>query len=205
MKTEMTNRQKAALETRRRLVVAARKVMYGRDFEDVSVAEITREAGTSVGSFYVYFKSKEDIVEELRQHDFYRLAEIANGMEGRGILERLEYYCREFMRGIEECGLEVTRQWIRNNVAPMRMHHTKEEITKYAFDDRAVRSVLRTAVECGLLKADAPVDELALFINSQLYGLMTVWCMSDGAVVGSNETDRFCKLFLESVLKPYLK
>jgi hypothetical protein len=87
----------------------------------------------------------------------------------------------------------------------MRMHHTKEEITKYAFDDRAVRSVLRTAVECGLLKADAPVDELALFINSQLYGLMTVWCMSDGAVVGSNETDRFCKLFLESVLKPYLK
>ena len=144
-------------------------------------------------------------MEELRQHDFYRLAEIANGMEGRGILERLEYYCREFMRGIEECGLEVTRQWIRTNVAPMRMHHTKEEITKYAFDDRAVRSVLRTAVECGLLKADAPVDELALFINSQLYGLMTVWCMSDGAVVGSNETDRFCKLFLESVLKPYLK
>ena len=86
MKQEMTNRKKAALETRRRLLVAARKILEKQDFADVTVADIAREAGVAVGSFYVYFKRKEVIVEVLGDYDFYRLAEIVNGMTGTGIL-----------------------------------------------------------------------------------------------------------------------
>ncbi len=204
MKQEMTNRKKAALETRRRLIVAARKILYKRDFAEVSVADIAKEAGVAVGSFYVYFKRKEDIVEVLGDYDFYRLAEIVNGMTGTGILERLAYYCREFMKGIEEYGLEITRQWIRNNVAPQRMSHHDEDITKYAFDVRALQSILREGVTQGLLKAETPVEGLALFINCELYGLMLAWCMSDGAVVGSRQTGAFIANGLAKVLAPYI-
>ena len=204
MKQEMTNRKKAALETRKRLLVAARKILYKRDFEEVTVADIAKEAGVAVGSFYVYFKRKEDIVEELRRYDFYRLAEIVNGMAGVGILERLSYYCREFMKGIEECGLEITRQWIRNNVAPQRMCHSDEDITKYAFDYRAVQSILSEGVSQGLLATNAPLDDLALFINSQLYGLMLAWCMSDGAVVGSERTGELAETMLKPMLMNYI-
>ena len=204
MKPEMTNRKKAALETRRRLIVAARKILSKRDFAEVSVADIAKEAGVAVGSFYVYFKRKEDIVEVLGDYDFYRLAEIVNGMTGTGILERLAYYCREFMKGIEEYGLEITRQWIRNNVAPQRMCHHDEDITKYAFDVRTVRSILKEAVAQGLLKVETPVEELAFFINSELYGLMLAWCMSDGTVVGSERTDAFVVHVLSKTLEPYI-
>ena len=204
MKQEMTNRKKAALETRRRLIVAARKILYKRDFAEVSVADIAKEAGVAVGSFYVYFKRKEDIVEVLGDYDFYRLAEIVNGMTGTGILERLAYYCREFMKGIEEYGMEITRQWIRNNVAPQRMSHHDEDITKYAFDVRALQSILREGVKQGLLKAETPVEGLALFINCELYGLMLAWCMSDGAVVGSRQTGAFIANGLAKVLAPYI-
>ncbi len=204
MKQEMTNRKKAALETRRRLLVAARKILSEREFADVSVADIAREAGVAVGSFYVYFKRKEDIVEVLEDYDFYHLAEIVNGMAGKGILERLAYYCHEFMRGIEEYGLEITRQWIRNNVAPQRMSHHDEDITKYAFDIRAIRAILDEGVSQGLLKGVTPVDELSLFINSELYGLMLAWCMSDGAVVGSTRTDDFVAHVLKKALEPYI-
>ena len=204
MKQEMTNRKKAALETRRRLIVAARKILCKRDFAEVSVADIAKEAGVAVGSFYVYFKRKEDIVEVLGDYDFYRLAEIVNGMTGTGILERLAYYCREFMKGIEEYGLEITRQWIRNNVAPQRMSHHDEDITKYAFDVRALQSILREGVKQGLLKAETPAEELALFINCELYGLMLAWCMSEGAVVGSTRTDTFVANGLAKVLAPYI-
>ena len=204
MKQEMTNRKKAALETRRRLLVAARKILEKRDFADVTVADIAKEAGVAVGSFYVYFKRKEDIVEVLGDYDFYRLAEIVNGMPGTGILERLAYYCREFMKGIEEYGLEITRQWIRNNVAPQRMSHHDEDITKYAFDVRALQSILREGVTQGLLKAETPADELAFFINCELYGLMLAWCMSDGTVVGSTRTDAFVAHVLSKTLEPYI-
>ena len=204
MKQEMTNRKKAALETRRRLLVAARKILEKQDFADVTVADIAREAGVAVGSFYVYFKRKEDIVEVLEDYDFYHLAEIVNGMDGKGILERLAYYCHEFMKGIEEYGLEITRQWIRNDVAPQRMSHSQEDITKYAFDVRALQSILREGVTQGLLKAETPADELALFINCELYGLMLAWCMSDGAVIGSARTDSFVEHGLAKVLAPYI-
>ena len=204
MINKMTKRQIAAMETRKRLLVAARKILYGRDFSEVSVADIAKEAGTAVGSFYVYFKRKEDIVEELRRYDFYHLAEIVNGMAGIGILERLSYYCREFMKGIEECGLEITRQWIRNNVAPQQMCHNDEEITKYAFDYRAVQSILTEGVKSGLLTSDTPVDSLALFINSQLYGLMLTWCMSDGAIVGSEKIEAMANAMLKPILEQYI-
>lgn len=204
MKQTAGKRKESAQETRRRLLVAARKILDSRDFSDVTVADIAREAGVAVGSFYVYFKRKEDIVEELKDYDFYRLAEIVGKMSKCGIQERLAYYCREFMKGIEEYGLEITRQWIRNNVAPQLMSHRKEEITKYSFDYRSVKTILADGVEQGLLKAGTPVDDLALFINSQLYGLMLAWCMSDAAVVGSAETDRWCELFLAPALMPFL-
>ena len=204
MKQEMTNRKKAALETRRRLLVAARKILEKQDFADVTVADIAREAGVAVGSFYVYFKRKEDIVEDLEDYDFYHLSEIVNGMDGKGILERLAYYCHEFMKGIEEYGLEITRQWIRNNVAPQRMRHSQEDITKYAFDVRALQSILREGVTQGLLKAETPADELAFFINCERYGLMLAWCMSDGAVIGSARTDSFVEHGLAKVLASYI-
>ena len=204
MKQELTNRQKAAMETRKRLLIAARKLLYDKDFSEITVADIAKEAGVAVGSFYVYFKRKEDIVEVLEDYDFYHLAQIVNGMTEKGILDRLAYYCHEFMKGIEDYGLEITRQWIRNNVAPQRMRHHDEDITKYTFDVRTLQSILQEGVTCGLLKPETPVDNLALFINAELYGLMLAWCMSNGAVVGSMKTDDYLHIMLTKALEPYI-
>lgn len=204
MKQELTNRQKAAMETRKRLLIAARKLLYDKDFSETTVADIAKEAGVAVGSFYVYFKRKEDIVEVLEDYDFYHLAQIVNGMTEKGILDRLAYYCHEFMKGIEDYGLEITRQWIRNNVAPQRMRHHDEDITKYTFDVRTLQSILQEGVTCGLLKAETPVDDLALFINAELYGLMLAWCMSNGAVVGSERTETLVRQGLAKIFEPYI-
>ena len=204
MKQELTNRQKAAMETRKRLLIAARKLLYDKDFSEITVADIAKEAGVAVGSFYVYFKRKEDIVEGLEDYDFYHLAQIVNGMTEKGILDRLAYYCREFMKGIEDYGLEITRQWIRNNVAPQRMCYSKGDDTKYTFDVRTLQSILQEGVTCGLLKTETPVDDLALFINAELYGLMLAWCMSNGAVVGSMKTDDYLHIMLTKALEPYI-
>ena len=204
MKQELTNRQKAAMETRKRLLIAARKLLYDKDFSEITVADIAKEAGVAVGSFYVYFKRKEDIVEGLEDYDFYHLAQIVNGMTEKGILDRLAYYCHEFMKGIEDYGLEITRQWIRNNVAPQRMCYSTGDDTKYTFDVRTLQSILQEGVMCGLLKTETPVDDLALFINAELYGLMLAWCMSNGAVVGSMKTDDYLHIMLTKALEPYI-
>ena len=198
-------RQARAAETRKRIVAAAKKLITENGFENVSIEEIAKEAGVSTGFFYTYFKRKEDVVEELNQANFYRLAEITNDLKDKDVNDRLRYYCHEFLAEIERVGIEICRQWIRNNVTPVDMEISGKETTKYAHDYLAMKSLFEEGVIRGELSAATPVDELALFFNAQLYGLMVAWCMTDASVVGSDKTDAFFELVMKPALMPYRK
>lgn len=203
MDKKMTNRQIRAVETRNKIIEAAKVLIARKGFDATSIDDIVKEAGVSTGSFYTYFKKKEDVVEELNRTDFYRLAEIVNGMQDKDILERLQYYCRNFLGDIEKTGIEICRQWIRNNLSPANMLLGGEKTTKYKYDYRAMQSVLEEAVKRGELRDDLPVDDLALLINAQLYGLMIAWCMTDSEVMGSEKTDVLCDTVIKAALAAY--
>lgn len=55
----MNNRQLAALETKRKLMEAAQKLICEKGLNDTSVEQITETAGVSKGTFYTYFKKKK--------------------------------------------------------------------------------------------------------------------------------------------------
>lgn len=203
MDKKMTNRQIRAVETRNKIIEAAKVLIARKGFDATSIDDIVKEAGVSTGSFYTYFKKKEDVVEELNRTDFYRLAEIVNGMQDKDILERLRYYCRNFLGDIEKTGIEICRQWVRNNLSPANMLFDGEKMTKYKYDYRAMQSVLEEAVKRGELREDLPVDDLALLINAQLYGLMVAWCMTDSEVMGSEKTDVLCDTVIKAALAAY--
>ena len=198
-------RQARAAETRKRIVAAAKKLITENGFENVSIENIAKEAEVSTGSFYTYFKKKEDVVEELNQLSFYRLAEITNEMKDKGLDDRLKYYCRQFLSEIERVGIEICRQWIRNNITPVNMEISGKETTKYNHDYLAMKSLLEEGIRRGELTVDTPVDEMAFYINTQLYGLMVAWCMTDASVVGSDRTDAFCETVMKPALMPYRK
>lgn len=205
METKGKVRQARAAETRKRIVAAAKKLITENGFENVSIEEIAKEAEVSTGSFYTYFKKKEDVIEELNQLSFYRLAEITNEMKDKGLDDRLKYYCRQFLAEIERVGIEICRQWIRNNITPVNMEISGKETTKYNHDYLAMKSLLEEGIRRGELTVDTPVDEMAFYINTQLYGLMVAWCMTDASVVGSDRTDAFCETVMKPALMPYRK
>ena len=198
-------RQIRAAETRKKIVSAAKKLIAENGFENVSIEDIAIEAGVSTGSFYTYFKKKEDVIEELNQANFYRLAEITNEMKDKDLNERLKYYCREFLAEIERVGIEICRQWIRNNITPVNIVISEKETTKYEHDYLAVKSLLEEGIRRDELTDDVPVDELAFYINTQLYGLMVAWCMTSASVVGSDKIDTFCETVVKPMLIPYTK
>jgi AcrR family transcriptional regulator len=79
-------------ETRARLLAAAEKVFGEKSYFQVSIADITREAGTGNGTFYLYFPSKEMAFRELvqqRGHELRAVTRIAiEGAENRDEAER---------------------------------------------------------------------------------------------------------------------
>lgn len=57
--------QKRGIETRKRILDAARTLFARDGFNGTNAKEITAEAGVSVGSFYAYFKDKKELFLEL--------------------------------------------------------------------------------------------------------------------------------------------
>jgi len=64
VKTRMPQ-QKRGIETRNRILAAARTLFSRDGYNGTNAKEITAEAGVSVGSFYAYFKDKKELFMEL--------------------------------------------------------------------------------------------------------------------------------------------
>ncbi len=58
-------RSRKGIETRARLVDAAKEVFEHDGFLDARISDIAEQAGLSHGSFYHYFESKEEVFREV--------------------------------------------------------------------------------------------------------------------------------------------
>ena len=70
----MNLREKAVAETRRKLLKTGQKLIMKNGLSNVSVEDITNAAGVAKGTFYTYFKRKEDIVCEICREPFADIA-----------------------------------------------------------------------------------------------------------------------------------
>ncbi len=87
--------------TRQKILDAAQREIGGKGFAEASVSTITAEAGVGQGTFYLYFRSKEDVLRELvlrmgrrlRRHLTLATANAASRLdaERRGLLAFLEF------------------------------------------------------------------------------------------------------------------
>ena len=62
--SDMTKRQENALKTRQKLIDTTENLLKTNGFNALCVEDITRSAGVAKGTFYIYFKHKEDIVSQ---------------------------------------------------------------------------------------------------------------------------------------------
>jgi len=58
-------RQERSRETKERILNAGRKLFSEKGFYRTNSKEIAREAGVSIGAFYVYFRDKKELFKEL--------------------------------------------------------------------------------------------------------------------------------------------
>lgn len=85
--------------TRQRLLDAAKKVFRERSYSETRVDDITQEAGTSHGAFYLYFSNKAEVLEALAIGTAERMYVLADQLEG-------------IQKG--EAGYEQLRRWMES-------------------------------------------------------------------------------------------
>ncbi len=196
-----TRRQTEALETRRRILDTALAMIRKGGFHAVSVDAITQAAGVAKGTFYVHFRTKEDLVRECCSVPFDELGRRARASQG-SLTKRLAAFFSDQARLAEEQGLEICREWFRIAVSPEEA--VKLGLDAYGRDRKVILSFLKDAVKGGELTSGAPVNALADLLAARLYGMTATWCMSNGACRPKTQAERFIRLDLPTLLAQFL-
>lgn len=83
-RNQETGRSNSNNNARRRLIDAVEELCARRAYHKVQIADITEQAGLSIGSFYRYFKDKEEIFYEMLDESFNSFMRFSQSM-GRDV------------------------------------------------------------------------------------------------------------------------
>lgn len=194
----MNIRQERAQETRAKIVAAAEKLISEKGFDAVQIIDITNEAGVGKGSFYTYFKRKEDVVAEIAHTKFESIHKQSKEQDG-DVCDRIASFITDSMEYIKETGIRIAQQWVRGIVDP----DNQDGVQKLMYDRRIIRSLLEKGVQEGELIVQTPVEQLTDWIVSEYYGIVFCWALTDGENDPAAAISDFCQGILREYLNRY--
>jgi AcrR family transcriptional regulator len=193
--TGPSRRASRGRQTRRRLLDAAEEVFAELSFHDASIVRIVERAGVAQGTFYIYFRSKQQIFEELVSDLNVRLRKAmstaASGGGSRYEAERRGFAAFFRFTAEHPALYRVIRE--AEFVAPDAMHRHYEKIV-----EGYVRA-LEPAMETGeVAPSDPVVLAWALIAVGQLVGMR--WIVWDQRGEIPDEVFEQCMLVVRRML-----
>lgn len=86
--------------TKEKLIESAKELIAEKGFEKTKVEEITKKAEVAKGSFYTYFKTKEDIFGEIFKNTFQAADEKMSQLNfGKNLKENLNLFIESMLKG----------------------------------------------------------------------------------------------------------
>lgn len=187
---------KKAIRTKATLLESAKKLITERGFDRVSVEDITSGAGVAKGTFYHYFKSKEDLIRDLAFSQIQDLFAEAIKMDGPPE-KKLAFYFGSLMRDAQTIGVNLVRQRLRAVCDPKQI----SDSTAHFLDGyKRLSSILMQGVEEGYLTEDTPVPLLTRLFMSHFNGALTTWCILGGNFDLSGEAKTYLPLDIMNTL-----
>lgn len=109
----MTSRRDQAQETKKRIYEKTIDLLKDHDFEDITVQEICKNAGCSVGNFYNYFSSKEELV--IQSYPFFDeyVEDLPKVTEEINPLEAITSLIVDQVKVIDDLGPNIASQCLR--------------------------------------------------------------------------------------------
>jgi AcrR family transcriptional regulator len=71
-----TPKQTRAIETKERIISAAKRLFHNGDFSRITSNAIAAEAGVPIGSFYAYFEGKTQLFKEILDEYYKRILDL---------------------------------------------------------------------------------------------------------------------------------
>ena len=168
-----TTRKEQADETRHRIYNSAIELMEENGFGNFTIVDISKKAGVSVGAFYHYFESKNDILAEIfYRADDYFSTQVASTIDDRGNIEKIIEYFDHYAKFNIDCGVETTQQ-IFNPKIKFFIENKRPMLTM-------LEDLIREGQEKNEIRRDTDVKELLNYLLCMARGIVFDWSLYDG-------------------------
>ncbi|MBS7525579.1 TetR/AcrR family transcriptional regulator [Fusibacter paucivorans] len=191
---KMTNRAKKAIATKKRIYECGVKLMHEKGFGEITISEIAKEAGISVGTYYYYFDSKTDLFKEIfsRVDDFF-MTWVKEPMQSDSYSERIISFFEHYAKLVEDDGITTIRKL-----------YTPEN-KMFTVEGQFMQNVLKEVIEEGQRSGELNTLYSAQRYTNYLFvvgrGIVFEWCLRDGKFDLKQQFRTIISLVVKSMAK----
>src|SRR6056297_1122330 len=169
-----TSRDLQAKLTKEKIYSNAIKLIRKKGFENISVSEICDKSDVSIGTFYYYFKTKQDILFEIyKKADDYFENTVYENLKSDNHLEKAREYLFYYIKFVEDDGIDM----IKHLYIPDNKLFVKK--------GRAMQTILEDIIEKGQQKDEISEkmgpEEAVRFSFVVMRGVVFDWALNDGS------------------------
>lgn len=169
----ITSRQAQAIKTRNKILKTTIEMMQKKGFDNITIEAISKKAGVSVGSFYYYFKSKNDILLDIfHKADDYLHEHIVENGTLKSAEEQIVNFYTHYARYAKLTSIDFTK----------RLYNTDNKA--FLNRDRVMYQILLGIIEKGQARGEivrtTDAQEIVDYLFITARGIVFDWCLHDG-------------------------
>ena len=181
--------------TKSRIISAAWKLFYDRGFDDTTVEDIVILSGTSKGSFYHYFESKDSLLGTLStlfDEKYEELTDTAS--EFSSSFDALMYLNKELFLMIENSiSIDMLAKLLSTQLFAKGERHLLDRNRTYF---KLLFSIVRAGQERGELSDSVSANEIVKAYALCERAFMYDWCLCSGEYSLANYAAPLMRAFL---------
>lgn len=194
-----TSRQIQAEETKRQILLCYLEMIREKPIDDIKISELCKKANISVGTYYYYYKNKENIIRDIYYHIDNRFDKIYQSLSAKSYTERIqEYLTHTGDEALNYFGLQAT-----TTIYQLQMNVEGDFFmdTTRPFSLNLIK-LLTSAIEAGELPAGINIQSTVLELLSIFRGIVYSWCLLKGEFNIVETISTVVAAYMQNLKKP---
>lgn len=185
---------------RTRIIETAWRLFHEKGFRDTTINDIIREAEISKGTFYYYFRSKDDMLDTLSDvfdTEYERIVgEFSEDMSSFDKLVELNYRMHTFIN--DNIDYRLLSYLYSTQIIK---EHTSSLLDRNRYYFRLLEQIIEDGRMKGELTEDLTVSETVNYYIIEERALVTDWCMNNGSYHLGEFSRKMFPLMIRSMKK----
>ena len=179
-----------------KIVSAAWQLFYEKGYNKTTVDDIIELSGTSKGSFYYYFSTKDELLNtlSLMLDEYYEVLDAKMDPEMNSF-DKLLYLNYEVHKWLEESvNLELLTSLYSTQLVASGQSCLLDQNRVYY---KLLNRIIEEGQNRGQIRSDVPVTEIARYYAMCERALVSDWCLSRGAYHLGDHNKKYMAYMLE--------